>query len=293
MKPPSRLRSGSSSASAAARSSAAFGVELRQSAASRGQFVGQVRPRCQDHGELAHREEAVAQAGEVARAAALEPEARQRPREVGRALQHPAQPVAQVAVVGEERDRIVPRPDGVDLGERPGQALRQKPRPARGHGPVDGGERRFPPARRKACGSVRDWRASPRRWTSAAPGAVAARRVAGPAGCRAASSPRRTERRARRRDLGAAEGAERVERRDAEMILEPPLRGGRVEALAGEGRHGGAGLAPQARKSRILEDCIRQEDLARFEPRDLGGEPGPSVSLKEKRPVEMSRAASP
>ena len=55
--------------------------------------------------ELARREQAVAHAGEIARAAAAEAEARQRARHVGRALEDAPQPVAQVVVLDERTRR--------------------------------------------------------------------------------------------------------------------------------------------------------------------------------------------
>ena len=82
------------------------------------------------------------------------------------------------------------------------------------------------------------------------------------------------QRRPGRGRLGAREGAEAVERRDAEEIPQAPLGRGRIEPVAGDGRHGGARLAPEVLQLGIVEDLVRHDDLARLEPGDLGREPG-------------------
>ena len=61
--------------------------------------------------ELARGEQAVAHAGEIPRAAASEAEAGEGARQIGRALEDAPQPVAQVAVLDQRRDGILPVAD--------------------------------------------------------------------------------------------------------------------------------------------------------------------------------------
>ena len=77
------------------------------------------------------RDQAVAQAGEVARAAALERQARQRPGDVRHAAQGGAQALAQLRLIREERDRGLARENRVEVGQRAGDALGEEPRAAR------------------------------------------------------------------------------------------------------------------------------------------------------------------
>ena len=77
------------------------------------------------------------------------------------------------------------------------------------------------------------------------------------------------------------------------MLLEPPLRRGGIETVAGERRDGGMPVAPKRRELRIVQDGIGQKDLTRFEPRDLRRKTRSVRFLTENRPVEMSTAARP
>ena len=66
--------------------------------------------------ELARGEQAVTHAGEIPRAAASEAEAGEGACKIGRALEDAPQPVAQVVVLDEARDGIVPVADAVRIG---------------------------------------------------------------------------------------------------------------------------------------------------------------------------------
>ena len=66
--------------------------------------------------ELARREQAVAHAGEIARAAASEAEAGEGAGKIRRALENAPHAVAQVAVLDEKRDGIVPVADACPDG---------------------------------------------------------------------------------------------------------------------------------------------------------------------------------
>ncbi len=72
--------------------------------------------------------------------------------------------VAQRAIVDEQLDRIEPTADLGGIGERRGEALRQKPRAGRRDGAVDGGRAANPSGRRSGCAAIRDCCASPGRW---------------------------------------------------------------------------------------------------------------------------------
>lgn len=84
--------------------------------------------------------ERVAQRGEIARAAAAEREALQRPRNVGAAPQRRAQVLAQPLGAEEELDRVEPVGDRARVGEGRREPLGEQPRSGPRDGPVDGGE---------------------------------------------------------------------------------------------------------------------------------------------------------
>ncbi len=237
--------------------------------------LGELRRKPRGNGEfeaeVPGRQQAVAQAGEVARPASAQPEARQGPGEVRGTLERGAQPVAQVAGRHQEGDGVLAFADQGRIGERPGETIRKEPRSAGRHRGVDGGE--------QAAGAFSRERAG--QFQVGAGGGID--REHGSAG----APGRRIEDRAavelgllhveeggsRGRDLGTAERPEGVEGRDTEMILEPALRGGRVETLARQRRHGRAGLAPEGGQIRIVVDHVRHQDLTGLETGDLGRQP--------------------
>ena len=253
-------------ASASARSVAGRGERRARFRELVRQFVGAG----QGAADLGGCHDAVAQAGEVARAAPAEAEPSQGPRHVGRAQEDAPQALALDAPLDQPRHRLVTASDGGDVGERAAQALREEPRPAGRQRQVDGGE--------KAAAALARQRARDLE-------IGAGRGVDGERRARCFPARRRQRRPAPELgaldvkegaagggDLGAAEGAEGVEGGDAENLLDAPLGGGRVEPFPGERRHGRARLAPQIREGRIVVDGLRQDDLARIEAGDLGGE---------------------
>ena len=80
---------------------------------------------------------------------------------------------------------------------------------------------------------------------------------------------------ARRRDLRPAEGAEGVERLDAQHRLETPARVLAVEARIGQGRQAALPIGEQLEEFAALLQFLRQQDFARRQPcqrrRDVGG----------------------
>ena len=167
--------------------------------------------------ELARGEQAVAHAGEIPRAAASEAEAGEGARQIGRALEDAPQPVAQVVVLDERRDGILPVADAVRMGEGAGEPLGEEPRAARRHRAIDGGEQAACPLAGQGPGEFQ---------VGAGRRIDGKRRAGGVAGGRV---ERRTavdlrlldveERAAGRCDLGRAEGAEGVEGRDPEITF--------------------------------------------------------------------------
>ena len=88
------------------------------------------------------REDAVAQAGKVARAAASDRQARQCARHVGRGAQRGPDIVARRAVGDKGGNRIQPPCDPRAVGERGGEALREQPRAGGGDRAIDRIEQR-------------------------------------------------------------------------------------------------------------------------------------------------------
>jgi hypothetical protein len=163
--------------------------------------------------------------------------------------------------------------DQARMGEGAGQAIRQKPRAAGRHRAIDGGEQAARPLAREGAGELEigpGGRVDRERRARIVPH----RRVED----RAAADLRFLDIEqgaAGRRDLGAAERAERVQGRDAEMLLEPPLGRCGIEALAGQGRDGGPGLLPEGREFEIVVNDVRHQNLARLETGDLRRKAGP------------------
>ena len=75
------------------------------------------------------------------------------------------------------------------------------------------------------------------------------------------------------RDSCAREGAEGIERGDAEELLQTALGRGRVEPVTGERRHRNRDLAPELLEFGIVMDRVRADDLARLQPGELDSEP--------------------
>ncbi len=159
------------------RSAAAISAGSVASAVER---VGEAR-RCRD---------AVADGGEVARAAAADHQPRQRARQIGRRLA-----AARARRRAASRRPRTARPRRAAARSRPGRsAARPAAAPAAASPPPSrcGRWRRAASraARRRACASVRDWRASPGRSRASRPAPRAAAATAAGA-CRAACAPHR------------------------------------------------------------------------------------------------------
>ena len=165
----------------------------------------------------------------------------------------------------------MPLTDRVRIGERRREPLRQKPRTRRGHSPVDGGKQRAAPFAGKRTDKLE----------------IAA--------CRLVDEQRRAGRlahgRSERRPLaelgalnvGAAGGrcgeleprqlAESLRAREAEIAGQPAFGRRALEHVSRERRH--RRQRPQIRsKLAIPIERIGNDDLARFETRNFGGESG-------------------
>ena len=209
-------------------------------------------------------ENAVAQAGQIARAAASDRQPRQRARHVGRGAQRGADIVARRAVGDEGRDRIQPPRDRRAVGERRREPLRQQPRAGGGHGAVDRIEQRAAPLAGQRA----------RQFEIGAGGGVDRHGGAG------GLARRRRQRRAfadlRAVDIGDGGGrggrfqprhrGEAVHGRDREIIAQPPLGGGAVEDVAGQRRHRRQ-FAQQRPEIRIAIERVGDDDLVRIDPR--------------------------
>ena len=235
--------------------------------------------------------EAVADGGEVARAAAVEAQARKRPAEIGRVRERPAQGVAHRRRLDQELKRVEPPVDGLRIGQRAREPLGEQTRPGGGHGQVD---RRQERAFARAAQGPRELEVG------------AGRRIDLEA--RPARAPRRRRERGpgfelgaldisqRQRgggDLGAGERAEAVEGFDAIELAHPALGRRAIAAVARERRGGNAHLADDLGKRGFVVHRLRRDDLARLQPRDSAARPASSVSLSAKAPVDRSSAASP
>ena len=130
-----------------------FAREIARRAAQRLHHRGDLLRRIVEPAEPRQRlvggQNAVAQAGKIARAAASDRQSRQRARHVGRGAQRGADIVARGAIGDEGRDRIQPPRDRRAVGERRRQPLREQPRSGRSHRAVDRIEQRAAPFARQ------------------------------------------------------------------------------------------------------------------------------------------------
>ena len=142
MKPPSRLFSGSSSASAESRicstssgtdlSRVATAVELLRQAEASG--TGEMR------GKRSGRGDGIAHRAKIARTATGKRQPRQRPRQVRRAFQLLAQRLPQPRLAGEIGDGVETGVDGGGIGERAAEPTRKLAGACASDGTVDSGE---------------------------------------------------------------------------------------------------------------------------------------------------------
>ncbi len=221
--------------------------------------------------------EAVAHGGEIARAAAVERQPRQRAR-------HDRAPLAALRAVGsrsaasstQEADRIEPRVDRVGIGRAALASRAASSRaPAAGHGAVD--RRRAGVPRALAGQRADQFEIGARRRVDeqASAARLARRRRTAPGARRSGSARHRRRHAADGRQLGAREGAEAVERRDAEEAASRRSARGAVEQVA---RRRGVTARRLAASSGLQlgvveERCRRRSVRAGSSARELGGEP--------------------
>ena len=213
------------------------------------------------------RGQSVAQRGEIARAAAIEAEARQRAQEIRRRGEALAQGFAQRRRLDEEGQRVEPLVDLAGVGERARQALGEQARAGGRRGHVDRGDERARALARERAG---EFEIGARRGVDFEPGAARAPRRR--------REPRRrvdlgaldvAQRQGRGGDFRAAELTEALQRLDAVELSDPLLRARAVAGIAPQRRRGNPGLRDQPGKAGIVEQGLRRDDLARLQARDF------------------------
>ena len=125
-----------------ARQRLAVGFELRSGPREFGRQIVCAFEKAHDG---VRRGDPVADRGEVARAAAVEAQARQRPQEIGRASELPSQRVPDRRRFDEPVERQEPLVDDVGVGQRSGEPLSEQARASRRDGEVDGRDERALP----------------------------------------------------------------------------------------------------------------------------------------------------
>ena len=209
---------------------------------------------------------------EIARAAAAERQAGQRPADVGRFGQRrPAIP-PQHRIVREQRYRIEPVTDRLRIGERRRQPLGQQPGAARRDGAVDRiDEAPLPLARQRAgdleIGAARlvDQQMARRHAPS---------RRFEPRQPTGLGEPHIVEKRPGGGELGPREAAEAVERMHLEMLLEPRLAGRRIEMGRRQRRQRRSGSRQLGGDRSGRSRRVGDNDLAGLEPRHLAWQQG-------------------
>ena len=200
-----------------------------------GDFRRHVLQRAERICQIACRAHAIAYRGKVARAAALQGDARQCSRQIGRCLQPRAGIGASRDVVDEAGNRIEAQGNRLDVGQRRRQPLRQQARTGRGYRAVDAVEQRAASFARQG----------PHQFE------IAARRLIDRHGGGGCFAQRRRQRRAladlRAFDISDAgrgggqfeprQQAEGLAGRHREKRRQPPLGGGAVEDVTGQRRY--------------------------------------------------------
>ena len=218
----------------------------------------------QNPAQFGGQDQPVADRGEVARAAAPDGQPRQCALQIGRAAQGGAQILAHPGLIEEIGQAIVAAFDFRPVGERRRQACRQQARAAAGDGAVDG---RQQASRTFAVQGADQFQVPPRRLIDFHDGAglhPARRRDPG----HLADLGQRdiVEQGARGADLGAAEVAECVQRRDLKMLLQPLLGIQRVEQTVGLDGKLGLPVGEEVEQVRFLCQPVRGQQLARMNP---------------------------
>ena len=250
--------------------------------------------------ERDRRREAVADGGQVARASAIEAQARQRAQEVGRAGKLAAQRIPRRRGLDQERERIEPFVDRGRVGQRAGEALGHQAGAGGRDGEVDGRQQR---SLARAAERARELEVGAGRRIDLEA------RAARPSGRRRQGRTRLelgaldvSQRQRRRRDLGARKGAEAVEGLDAVEFANPPLGRRPVARLARERRRGNAEVGDEAPKRRLVEHRLRSDDLGGLEPRDFCGKArfvrlrqgeGPGRQIERRKSIARAPVARP
>ena len=211
----------------------------------------------------------LAHGGKVAGAAPLEAQPRQCAVDVGHLPQRPAKRLAQGPVLHQRRHRVVAPSDLSQIARGRREPPLQQASAAGGDGAVDRVEQGVAAPPRKA---LREFERAARR-------GVDLHRAVQPL------PPRRPQQgelsalgeieivcqRTQRRELGAREAAEPVERADLVERGKAALCGGTVEAGTGERRDLATGILRAVSQARL--GGFREQQLARGQPRKLGPEP--------------------
>jgi len=135
-------------------------VRLPQRRHRSGDLGRRVGQRIEALGQLIRGPDAVADCDKVARSAAADHKTRQRARQVGSGVEKLAGFLAGEGVIDENLDAVETAADGVGIGQRRCQPLRQEPRAGRRHGAVDRGQERAAPLARERA---RELQVRPRR----------------------------------------------------------------------------------------------------------------------------------
>ncbi len=213
----------------------------------------------------------LADADEIARAPAPHGEALQGALQIGKAAQRLAQAFARARRRDEERDHVVACGDRGRIGQRCGQALRQKPRARCRLGAIDRGEQRaallaglgFDDLQRPARGRIDFHRTR----------LGDARRVGQFRQLALLGELDIVDERARGRDLGPAERAEAVEGFHAIQGFEPAPPVLAVEARAGQRREARLERLDRARERRVARQFLGEQQFARRHARQRGTQP--------------------
>ena len=228
------------------------------------------RVRAQQVAQGARRLDPVAQGRQVARSAARHAETAQGAGDVGRRLQRLARLAARFGLGGEAFHRIVPRRDGFHIGQRRGQAAAQQARAAGGDGAVDLRQQRAAARTRQGLGQ---FQVAPRGGVDAHEVRRADPRDPLQRHLRALLGQFQIgDQRPRRRQFGAGETAEPVQRLDIVMGLEGALAIGGIEARSRQRRQRRAQAFEQRGEVLLRQQGIGHQQFAGRQPRQFGGD---------------------
>ena len=208
---------------------------------------------------------------QIARSAAADGDAAERPRQIGQRRQQRPDFFAKPRFIDETGNFIEPGADRRRIEQRVGEPRGQRPRSRRRHREIDDREQA----------------------ALLGPGQGARQFEIGPGGgidqqtrggkfkprlaqMRHAARLRHhdiVEKPAQGGDLRALEAAEAIERRNPEMSFQALLGGDRIEPRRGQWRHRGAGAVEQQGEFRLGQQPVRDDDFPGSEARQIGAEP--------------------